>query len=93
MALHVWPKASMQAMPSLRSVSSGSPFVASLGLRLGLRLPPPPIVIVLAGDSREHVWANEAEETTVSPTLGVKRIKHVTDGHHTWTDAEIAQYH
>jgi integrase len=37
-------------------------------------------------------WANEADETTVNPTLGVKRLKYATDGHHTWTDAEIAQY-
>ncbi|GAB1717057.1 MAG: phage integrase [Nitrobacter sp.] len=37
-------------------------------------------------------WANEADETTVNPTLGVKRIKYASDGHHTWTDAEIAQY-
>ncbi|GEC16429.1 integrase [Nitrobacter winogradskyi] len=37
-------------------------------------------------------WANEADETTVNPTLGVKRIPYATDGHHTWTDAEIAQY-
>lgn len=37
-------------------------------------------------------WANEAEETTVNPTLGVKRIKYPTDGHHTWTDAEMARY-
>lgn len=37
-------------------------------------------------------WANEADETTVNPTLGVKRIKYASDGHHTWTDMEIAQY-
>lgn len=37
-------------------------------------------------------WANEAEETTVNPTLGVKRIDYSSDGHHTWTEAEIAQY-
>ena len=37
-------------------------------------------------------WANEAEETTVNPTLGVKRIKYASEGHHTWTDEEIGQY-
>ena len=37
-------------------------------------------------------WANEAEETTVNPTLGVKRIKYASAGHHTWTDDEMAQY-
>lgn len=37
-------------------------------------------------------WANEADETTANPTLGVKRIRYVSNGHHTWTDAEIAQY-
>lgn len=37
-------------------------------------------------------WANEAEETTNNPTLGVKRIKYASAGHHSWTDGEIAQY-
>lgn len=37
-------------------------------------------------------WANEAEETTVNPTLSVKRIKYASEGHHSWTDDEIAQY-
>jgi len=36
--------------------------------------------------------ANEAEETTVNPTLGVKRIRYAIAGHHTWTDDEMAQY-
>jgi site-specific recombinase XerD len=38
-------------------------------------------------------WANEAEETTVNPVLGVKKIKYRSDGHHTWTDEEIQQYY
>lgn len=37
-------------------------------------------------------WANEAEETTVNPTLGVKKLKYVSEGHHTWTAEEIAQF-
>lgn len=37
-------------------------------------------------------WANEAEETTVNPTLGVKKLKYVSAGHHTWTAEEIAQF-
>lgn len=27
-------------------------------------------------------WANEAEETTVNPTIGVKKLKYVKGGHH-----------
>jgi integrase/recombinase XerD len=38
-------------------------------------------------------WGNEAEETTVNPTLGVKKIKYLSDGHHTWTPAEIEQFY
>jgi integrase/recombinase XerD len=30
-------------------------------------------------------WANEAEETTVNPTIGVKKLKYVSAGHHTWS--------
>lgn len=37
-------------------------------------------------------WGNEAEETTVNPTLGVKSIRYASTGHHTWTPDEIAQY-
>jgi len=38
-------------------------------------------------------WANEAEETTVNPTIGIKKLKYRSDGHHTWTDEEIQQYY
>ncbi|WP_244941432.1 tyrosine-type recombinase/integrase [Bradyrhizobium yuanmingense] len=38
-------------------------------------------------------WAAEAEETTVNPTLGVKKLKYRSEGHHTWTDEEIRQYY
>jgi hypothetical protein len=38
-------------------------------------------------------WANEAEETTVNPTIGVQKISYRSDGHHTWTDEEIRQYY
>src|ERR1022692_4688387 len=37
-------------------------------------------------------WANEAEETTVNPTIGVKKLKYVSAGHHTWTTEEIEQF-
>src|SRR5260370_27319195 len=37
-------------------------------------------------------WANEAEETTVNPTIGVKKLKYVSAGHHTWTTDEIEQF-
>ncbi|MGB3448738.1 MAG: tyrosine-type recombinase/integrase [Xanthobacteraceae bacterium] len=37
-------------------------------------------------------WGNENDETTVNPVLGVKRLKYASEGHHSWTDAEIAQY-
>lgn len=38
-------------------------------------------------------WANEADETTVNPTIGVKRLRYASSGHHSWTPEEIAQYH
>jgi integrase/recombinase XerD len=38
-------------------------------------------------------WANEAEETTLNPTIGVKKLKYQSDGHHSWTDEEIQQYY
>ena len=38
-------------------------------------------------------WANEADETTVNPTIGVKRLRYVSSGHHSWTPEEIGQYH
>jgi integrase/recombinase XerD len=38
-------------------------------------------------------WANEAEETTVNPTIGVKKLKYRSEGHHTWADEEIQQYY
>jgi integrase/recombinase XerD len=38
-------------------------------------------------------WANEADETTINPTLGVKKLKYVSDGHHTWTTNEIEQFY
>ena len=37
-------------------------------------------------------WANEAEETSVNPTVGVKKLKYATDGHHTWAPEEIEQF-
>jgi integrase/recombinase XerD len=37
-------------------------------------------------------WANEAEETTVNPTIGVKKLKYVSAGHHTWTAEEIERF-
>ncbi|TFV75928.1 integrase [Bradyrhizobium frederickii] len=38
-------------------------------------------------------WANEAEETSVNPTIGVRKLKYQSDGHHTWTDDEIQRFH
>ncbi|WP_249133665.1 tyrosine-type recombinase/integrase [Bradyrhizobium sp. AUGA SZCCT0182] len=38
-------------------------------------------------------WANEAGETGVNPTIGVKKLKYRSDGHHTWTDEEIQRYY
>jgi integrase/recombinase XerD len=37
-------------------------------------------------------WANEAEETSVNPTIGVKKLKYATDGHHTWTAEDVEQF-
>ena len=37
-------------------------------------------------------WATEEEEANHDPTVGVKKIKYATNGHHTWTAAEIEQY-
>jgi integrase len=37
-------------------------------------------------------WANEADETSVNPTIGVKKLKYATDGHHSWTPEEIEQF-
>jgi site-specific recombinase XerD len=37
-------------------------------------------------------WATEEEEAKHNPTIGVKKIKYATNGHHTWTAAEIEQY-
>ena len=38
-------------------------------------------------------WANEAEETTVNPTLGVKKLKYASSGHHMWTADEIELFY
>ena len=38
------------------------------------------------------VWATEEDEAPHNPTLGVKKIKYATNGHHTWTVDEIEQY-
>lgn len=38
-------------------------------------------------------WANEADETNVNPTIGVKKLKYRSDGHHTWTNDEIQQFY
>jgi integrase/recombinase XerD len=39
-------------------------------------------------------WACEEKPEIAphNPTLGVRKIKYVTDGHHSWTAEEIAQY-
>jgi integrase/recombinase XerD len=37
-------------------------------------------------------WANEEEEFHGNPTLGVKNIKYVERGHHSWTLEEVEQY-
>jgi integrase/recombinase XerD len=37
-------------------------------------------------------WANEEEEFHGNPTLGVKNIKYVEKGHHSWTVDEVEQY-
>jgi integrase/recombinase XerD len=38
-------------------------------------------------------WATEAEETTVNPTIGVKKLNYRSEGHHTWTNEEIQQFY
>ena len=38
-------------------------------------------------------WANEAEETTMNPTIGIKKLRYRSEGHHTWADEEIEQYY
>lgn len=37
-------------------------------------------------------WANEEEEFHGNPTLGVKNLKYVEKGHHSWTPEEVEQY-
>ena len=37
-------------------------------------------------------WGVEEEECETNPTIGVQKHAYSTDGHHTWTDAEMAQY-
>jgi integrase len=39
-------------------------------------------------------WANEGhpEIAPQNPTIGVRKIKYATDGHHSWTAEESAQY-
>jgi integrase len=37
-------------------------------------------------------WALDAELVTVDPTQGIKAPRKSRDGHHTWTDDEIAAY-
>jgi integrase/recombinase XerD len=37
-------------------------------------------------------WATEEEEANHDPTVGVKKIPYVTNGHHSWTPGEIEQY-
>jgi integrase/recombinase XerD len=38
-------------------------------------------------------WANEADETTVNPMIGVKKLKYRSSGHHTWTDDELQKFY
>lgn len=38
------------------------------------------------------VWAVEAEEAPHDPTIGVKPIRHVSKGHHSWELHEIEQF-
>ena len=38
-------------------------------------------------------WANEADETTINSTIGVKKLKYQSDGHYTWTEEEIEQFY
>jgi integrase len=37
-------------------------------------------------------WALEAELIEEDPTIGVKAPKYKTDGHHVWTEEEVAQF-
>jgi integrase/recombinase XerD len=37
-------------------------------------------------------WANEAKETSNNPAMGVKAMKFVTKGHHSWTLEEVEQF-
>lgn len=37
-------------------------------------------------------WAVEEDEAPHDPTLGVRKIRYVTKGHHSWTQEEIEQY-
>ena len=37
-------------------------------------------------------WGVEEEECENDPTVGVQRHSYQTDGHHSWTDEEMAQY-
>lgn len=37
-------------------------------------------------------WAIEEDEAPHDPTLGVRKIRYVTKGHHSWTQEEIEQY-
>jgi len=37
-------------------------------------------------------WAVEEDEAPHNPTLGVKKIKYASEGHHSWTVEEIEQY-
>lgn len=55
----------------------------------------------LAVSTRRHMveamrglfqWAAEAELVPADPTVGVKVVRPKTDGHHTWTVEEVAQF-
>jgi integrase len=37
-------------------------------------------------------WAVEEEECENNPTIGVQKHNYQSDGHHTWTDEEMAQF-
>jgi site-specific recombinase XerD len=37
-------------------------------------------------------WALEEEECENNPTVGVQKYSYQTDGHHQWTDEQMAQY-
>lgn len=45
------------------------------------------------GAARAALLGNEAEKTSVNPTIGVKKLKYRSDGHHTWTDEEIQKFY